>query len=217
MLGCKERTQMWKTLLLIVSLLGVLVACRSGAPVPTVFVSPTPIPPASPAPTLWCGYEDCTGLLPYPTETLPPPTNISWTLTVEGVGFAKPVTYTYQDLTQLMRGVTHIPSAVPDWLPMPDDKSEWAGWEGVYIDRFFPGYARSSNTPAIASILFKTDDGHSVRLDNPWHGNAPVIALKNGEGEWLADDPDSPGPVRLIILGKPLELWVYRVTQIIFE
>lgn len=207
---------MWKTLLLIVILLGMLVACRSGFAVPTVSISPTPIPPVSPAPTLWCGYEDCTGLLPYPTATLPPPTDISWTLTVEGVRLAEPITYTYQDLTQLMRGATFIPSAVPDWLPMPDDKSEWAGWEGIYVGYLLPD--RSSDaSPAIASILFRTDDGRSVRLDNPWRGNAPVIALKNGEGEWLANDPDSPGPVRLIILGKPLELWVYRVTHIIFE
>jgi hypothetical protein len=134
---------------------------------------------------------------------------------VEGVRFAEPITYTYQDLTQLMLGVTRIPSAVPDWLPMPDDKSEWAGWEGVYVGYLLPEHI--TDTSAISSILFKTDDGRSVRLDNPWHGNAPVIALKNGEGEWLADDPNSPGPVRLIILGKPLELWVYGVTQIIFE
>jgi hypothetical protein len=171
----------------------------------------------SPKPTLWCGEANCDGLLPYPTATEPPP-NVEWTLTLDGVGVTTPMTYTYQELAGMMsNGVSLVPSAMPDWVEMPADETEWAGWEGVYVNRLLPDDVRYSSTITITSIRFIADDGQVVELDNPWHGNTPIIALKNGKGDWLANSLDSRGPVRLIIVGKPLDLWIYRIVKIVIE
>jgi len=210
--------QVWIPVLLIVAsvLLAIIHFLRST--VPTITISPTSIsavPTATPAPTLWCGLEDCTGLLPYPAATQPPP-EAEWIVTLEGAGIMQPITYTYRDLTEIMRyGVTSVPSAVPDWLEMPADETEWADWEGVYVSRLLPDNVRHSRT--ITNIQFITDDGQRVELNDPWHCNAPVIALKDGEGNWLADIPDGPGPVRLIVTNRPLDMWIYRVARIIVE
>jgi hypothetical protein len=156
-------------------------------------------------------------VLPYPTATKPPPV-IDWIITLEGIGLTTPITYTYQDLTAMIgHGASFIPSAVPDWLEVPDDKSEWAGWEGIYLNRLLPEEVRFSKMVTITHVVFIADDGRSVELDAPWQGNAPIIALKNEKGEWLADNPGDLGPVRLIVLGKSIDLWIYRVTRIIIE
>jgi hypothetical protein len=156
-------------------------------------------------------------LLPYPTATQPPP-DVDWIITIEVQGITEPIAYSFQSLTEMLgHGVTFVPDAMPNWVEMPADKTEWAGWEGIYVNRLLPDDMWHSRTITITNIKFVTDDGQSVELHDPWQGNAPVIALKNGKGEWLANSPGSPGPVRLIVIGRPPDLWIYRVTKIIIE
>lgn len=106
---------------------------------------------------------------------------------------------------------------------MTEDEEEWVGWEGIRVLSMLMRDALGSSFPitTATTLHFVADDGRSVQVHLPYKKDVapimPVIALKNGEGEWLADDPDSPGPVRLIVLGRPSDLWIYRVTKIIIE
>jgi hypothetical protein len=172
-------------------------------------------------------FTDC--CKPDPEGWQPPPEDVDWAITIEGVGITKPVTYTYWNLTEMLRcgyGTPLIPGTTVFDLWVPEDENEeWVGWEGVRVISRLMQDALDPSFPitTITTLRFVADDGRSVQVHIPKKRGddvamvMPVIALKNGEREWLADDPDSPGPVRLIVLGRPSDLWIYRVTKIIIE
>jgi DMSO/TMAO reductase YedYZ molybdopterin-dependent catalytic subunit len=126
------------------------------------------------------------------------PPKVEWELTVDG-DVDQTVTYTYQDIVDVRR------SKLTDILTQnPDDPEERASWEGAALLRLLKepgGIEYDINWWALITLA----DGTSHRMSLADLRGA-LIALKDGEGKWLADTDEAP--IRLIAPNKPSSQWL---------
>jgi hypothetical protein len=124
--------------------------------------------------------------------------NVEWQLTIDG-DVKQSVTYTFQDLTERRR------TEFNDILTRnPDDPDEKTSWQGITLFALLqkPGGVEYTLDWSVRITLA---DGTSERTELPSLRGA-FIALKNGEGNWLADTYSVP--VRLIIPNRPSTDWL---------
>lgn len=123
---------------------------------------------------------------------------VDWELTIDG-DVNQPVTYTYQDLVNLRR------AKLSDILTQnPENPKETTSWEGVTLFLLLrnPGGVQYS----IQSWgQFTLADGSRRRISLSSLRGA-LIALKDGDGNWLADIGEAP--IRLIAPTLPSSDWV---------
>jgi len=123
---------------------------------------------------------------------------VDWELTIDG-DVNQPVTYSYQDLVTLRR------AKLTDILTRnPQDPNETTSWEGVTLFLLLqkPGGAQYS-VESWAQVTLA--DGASRRISLSRLRGA-LIALKDDDGNWLADTSDAP--IRLIAPILPSSDWV---------
>lgn len=139
--------------------------------------------------------------------------DVEWELTIDG-DVEQAVTYTYPEILKLRR------DKLTDILTQnPENPGERSSWEGVTLLQLLRkpggvGYYTDINWWALITLA----DGTEHRVSLPDLRGA-LIALKDGEGNWLADTGTAPlllvaptlpssewlaGPVRITI-HKPQE------------
>jgi hypothetical protein len=126
------------------------------------------------------------------------PPEVEWELSIDG-DVNQPVTYTFQDLVDMRRTkLTDIPTR------NPDNPDETTSWEGVTLFLLFQepgGVEYTVNSWALITLV----DGTTWRA-NMSELRGALIALKNGEGNWLAETTDTP--LRLIAPNLPTKAWL---------
>jgi hypothetical protein len=130
--------------------------------------------------------------------------DVEWELAVDG-DVNQPVTYTYADLVQLRR------ARLTDVLTRdPDNPGEKESWEGITLFLLLqePGGVEYG-VDSWALITFA--DGSTRRFSMADLRGA-LIALKDGEGNWLADMGESP--LRLIPPNLPSSNWLVGPVRI---
>lgn len=129
---------------------------------------------------------------------------VDWELTIDG-DVNQTVTYSYQDLVTLRR------AKLTDILTQnPQDPNETTSWEGVTLFLLLqkPGGAQYS-VQSWAQVTLA--DGASRRF-NLSSLRGALIALKDGDGNWLADTSDAP--IRLVAPILPSSDWVQGPVRI---
>ena len=121
-----------------------------------------------------------------------------WDLTIDG-SVKQPTTYSFQDLTGLRR--TKLTNTL---TRNPENPDEITSWEGVTLFLLFkePGGVEYS---VDSWVLVTSADGTSHRFVTSSLRGA-LIALKDGEGAWLAETGETP--IRLIAPHLPSSQWV---------
>jgi DMSO/TMAO reductase YedYZ molybdopterin-dependent catalytic subunit len=123
---------------------------------------------------------------------------VDWELTIDG-DVNQPVTYTYQDLVGLRR------AKLTDILTLnPENLNERTSWEGVTLFLLLrdPGGVQYSVQWWVQVTLA---DGNRRRI-NLSSLRGALIALKDGDGNWLADTGEAP--IRLIAPTLPSSDWL---------
>ena len=123
---------------------------------------------------------------------------VDWELTIDG-DVNQPVTYTYQDLVKLRRAkLSDI------FTQNPENPKETTSWEGVTLFLLLrdPGGVQYSMQ---SWGEFTLADGSKRRISLSSLRGA-LIALKDGDGNWLADTGETP--IRLIAPTLPSSDWV---------
>jgi DMSO/TMAO reductase YedYZ molybdopterin-dependent catalytic subunit len=134
------------------------------------------------------------------------PPEVEWELVIDG-DVEQSVTYTFQDIAELQRArLTDILTRNPE---NPDEK---VSWEGVTLFLLLqePGgvdYQRSVTWWALITLA----DGTRHRMSLADLRGA-LIALKDGEGNWLAET--EAWPVRLIAPNRPSSDWLWGPVRI---
>lgn len=124
--------------------------------------------------------------------------DVEWQLSVDG-DVNQPVTYTYQDLAELRQ------AKLTDVLTRnPDDPDEKTSWEGVTLFLVLqePGGVEYS-VESWARITLADGTTRRVSLADL---RGALIALKDAEGNWLAETDQTP--LRLIAPNQPSSLWL---------
>jgi DMSO/TMAO reductase YedYZ molybdopterin-dependent catalytic subunit len=124
--------------------------------------------------------------------------DVDWELTIDG-DVNQPVTYTYQDLI----GMRHT-KLTGILTQNPDDPDEKASWEGVTLFLLFqkPGGVEYDIE---WSVLVTLDEGTRERY-GILELRGAIIALKDGQGNWLANG--GPAPIKLVPPNLPSSKWV---------
>jgi hypothetical protein len=121
-----------------------------------------------------------------------------WDLTIDG-NVRQPTTYAYQELVSLRR--TRLTNIL---TRNPENPNEQTSWEGVALFLLFkkPGGVEYS---VDSWVLVTLADGtsHTFNLSSL---RGALIALKDGEGNWLADSDQAP--IRLIAPNLPSSQWL---------
>jgi DMSO/TMAO reductase YedYZ molybdopterin-dependent catalytic subunit len=125
-----------------------------------------------------------------------PPT-VDWELTIDG-DVDQSVTYSYDELVELRRAeLTDVPTRDPDH---PDETTSWEGVTLFLLLQEPGGVEYSINSWVMVTL----EDGTSRRA-NLSDLRGAIVALKDGEGNWLADQDGAP--IRLIAPNLPSSEW----------
>jgi DMSO/TMAO reductase YedYZ molybdopterin-dependent catalytic subunit len=121
-----------------------------------------------------------------------------WELTIDG-NVRQPKTYSYQELASLRR--TKLTNML---TRNPENPNEQTSWEGVTLFLLFkePGGVVYS---VDSWVLVTLADGTSHRF-NLSSLRGALIALKDGKGNWLAENDQAP--IRLIAPNLPSSRWL---------
>jgi hypothetical protein len=124
--------------------------------------------------------------------------DVKWELTIDG-DVEQAVTLSYQDILKMRREkLTDVPTQ------NPHNEDERTSWEGVFLTLLFRKTGKVEyNIQWQAAITFA--DGSSRRFSLADLVGA-MLALKDGEGNWLAETDESP--LRLVIPNKPSSDWL---------
>ena len=118
-------------------------------------------------------------------------------LTIDG-DVDQPVTYSFADLVELRRAkLTDIPTRDPD---NPDERTSWEGVTLFLLLQEPGGVEYTVNT----WVMITLEDG-TTRRANLSDLRGAIIALKDGEGNWLANEDVSP--LRLVSPNRPSSEW----------
>jgi hypothetical protein len=123
---------------------------------------------------------------------------VDWELTIDG-DVNQPVTYTYQDLVNLRR------AKLTDILTQnPANPDETTSWEGVTLFLLLrnPGGAQYS-VQSWGQVTLADGSRRRISLSSL---RGALVALKDGDGNWLAETSDAP--IRLIAPILPSSDWV---------
>ncbi len=121
-----------------------------------------------------------------------------WELTIDG-DVNRPVNYSYQDLVNLRRA-----KLINVLTRNPENPDEQTSWEGVTLFLLFQepgGVEYSVDSWALITLA----DGTNRRF-NLTSLRGALVALKDGEGNWLAYTGEQP--VRLIAPNLPSSQWL---------
>jgi DMSO/TMAO reductase YedYZ molybdopterin-dependent catalytic subunit len=124
--------------------------------------------------------------------------DVEWEITIDG-DVNQSVTYTYQDLVGMRRAeLLNIVTR------NPDGSVETTSWEGVTLFLLFrePGGVQYTVNWFVRVTVA---DGTSRRFSLA-ELRAALIALKDGEGNWLTETDSAP--VRLIAPNRPSDEWL---------
>ncbi len=124
--------------------------------------------------------------------------HVDWKLTIDG-DVNRAVTYTYQELVKLRRArLADVPTR------NPASEGEKTAWEGVTLFLLLKepgGVEYNVQWWALVTLA----DGTSRRF-NLSELRGALIALKDGNGNWLSET--SPTPLRLIAPNRPSHDWL---------
>jgi hypothetical protein len=124
--------------------------------------------------------------------------DVEWELAVDG-DVNQPVTYAYGDLVELRRArLTDVPTRDPE---NPDEKESWEGITLFLLLQEPGGVEYNVDSWALITLA----DG-STRRYSMADLRGALIALKDGDGNWLADLGESP--LRLIPPNLPNSDWL---------
>ena len=125
------------------------------------------------------------------------PPDVDWELTIDG-DVDQPVTYSFEDLVDLRRAkLTDVPTRDPD---NPDETTSWEGVTLFLLLQDPGGVEYTVNSWVMVTL----QDG-TARRANLADLRGAVVALKDGAGNWLADQ--DVAPVHLIAPNLPSSEW----------
>jgi hypothetical protein len=124
---------------------------------------------------------------------------IEWELTVDG-DVDKEVTFTYQDLVKLPR------AKLTDVLTQnPENPDEVTTWEGVTLALLLKRETGGVDYSVMWWVRITLADGTSRRIELTKLRGA-LFALKDGNGDWLAET--GKVPIKLIAPNQPSSVWL---------
>lgn len=124
--------------------------------------------------------------------------DVEWNLSVDG-DVNRAVTYTYPDLVKLRRArLADVPTRNPD---SPGEKTAWEGVTLFLLLQEPGGVKYNVQWWALVTLA----DGTSRRF-NLSELRGALIALKDGDGNWLSED--GIVPLRLIAPNRPSSDWL---------
>ena len=134
------------------------------------------------------------------------PPEVEWELVIDG-DVEQSMTYTFQDITELQR------ARLTDILTRnPENPSEKVSWEGVTLFLLLRepgGVDYQSGVTWWALITLADGSRHRLSLADL---RGAIIALKDGEGNWLAET--EKWPVRLVAPNRPSNDWLWGPVRI---
>jgi DMSO/TMAO reductase YedYZ molybdopterin-dependent catalytic subunit len=134
------------------------------------------------------------------------PPEVEWELVVDG-DVEQSITYTFQDITELQR------ARLTDILTRnPENPSEKVSWEGVTLFLLLrePGGVDFQSGVTWWTLITLADGSrHRMSLADL---RGAIIALKDGEGNWLAET--EKWPVRLVAPNRPSSDWLWGPVRI---
>jgi len=134
------------------------------------------------------------------------PPEVEWELVIDG-DVEQSMTYTFQDITELQR------ARLTDILTRnPENPSEKVSWEGVTLFLLLRepgGVDYQSGVTWWALITLVDGSRHRLSLADL---RGAIIALKDGEGKWLAET--EKWPVRLVAPNRPSNDWLWGPVRI---
>jgi DMSO/TMAO reductase YedYZ molybdopterin-dependent catalytic subunit len=125
------------------------------------------------------------------------PPAVDWELAIDG-DVDQPVTYSFEELVELRRAeLTDIQTRDPD---NPDEETSWEGVTLFLLLQDPGGVEYTVNSWVMVTLV----DG-TTRRANLSDLRGAIIALKDGAGNWLAEQ--DVAPVRLIAPNRPSSEW----------
>jgi hypothetical protein len=124
--------------------------------------------------------------------------DVKWELTIDG-DVDQAVTLSYQDILKIRREkLTDVPTQ------NPQNEDERTSWEGAFLTLLFRKTGKVEYDIRWQAVITFAD-GTSRRFSLADLVGA-MLAVKDGEGNWLAETDEAP--LRLVIPNKPSSDWL---------